>query len=32
MTPCAEMNFESGDDYIINRERLYRDRRDFVVE
>lgn len=32
MTPCAEMNFDSGEDYIINRARLYRDRRDFVVE
>ncbi len=32
MTPCAEMDFDSGDDYIINRARLYRDRRDFVVE
>ena len=32
MTPCAEMDFDSGDDYIINRARVYLDRRDFVVE
>ena len=32
MTPCAEMDLDSEVDYVINRARLYRDRRDFVVE
>ena len=32
MTPCFEMDLDSEVDYIINRARLYRDRRDFVVE
>ena len=32
MTPCAEMDLDSREDYIINRARLYRDRRDFVAE
>ena len=31
MPPCAETDLDS-DDYIINRARLYRDRRYFVVE
>ena len=31
MTPCSEMDLDS-DDYIMNRARLYGDRRDFVVE
>ena len=32
ITPCSEMDFDSGKDYIINRARLYPDRRDFAVE
>lgn len=32
MTPCGEMDLGSGEDYIINRARLYRDWWDFVVE
>ena len=32
MTRCAEMDLDSEEDYIINRARLYRNRRDFVVE
>ena len=32
MTPCGEMDRDSREDYIINRIRLYRDRRDSVVE
>ena len=32
MTPCVEMDHDSEVDYIINRARLYRDRRDFVIE
>lgn len=32
MTPCTDMDLDSDDDYIINRARLYRDRRDFIVE
>ncbi|MCY4665075.1 MAG: hypothetical protein OXC00_10445 [Acidimicrobiaceae bacterium] len=30
MTECADINLEA-DDYVLNRARLYRDRRDFVI-
>ena len=31
MTHCADIDLES-DDYVLNRARLYRDRRDFVIK
>lgn len=31
MTDCMAINLEA-DDYVLNRARLYRDRRDFVIE
>ena len=31
MTDCADIDLES-DDYVLNRARLYRDRRDFVIK
>ena len=30
MTECADIDLEA-DDYVLNRARLYRDRRDFVI-
>ena len=30
MTACEDIDLEA-DDYVLNRARLYRDRRDFVV-
>ncbi len=30
MTECAEIDLDA-DDYVLNRARLYRDRRDFVI-
>lgn len=32
LTPCAEMDLDSGEDYVIGWARLYRDRRDRVLE
>ena len=34
MTPYEEFDLEEAkvDDYVLNRARLYRDRRDFVVQ
>ncbi len=31
MTDCADIDLEA-DDYVLNRARLYRDRRDFVIK
>ena len=31
MTDCADIDLES-DDYVLNRARLYRDQRDFVIK
>ena len=31
MTECSETDLET-DDYVLNRARLYRDRRDFVID
>ncbi len=32
MTHWAAVNLDDGQDYVINRARLYRDRRDFVIQ
>ena len=32
-TPCLEIDLEStADDFVLNRARLYRDRRDFIIK
>ena len=32
MTHWDEVNLDDGQDYVLNRARLYRDRRDFVIQ
>ena len=32
MTHWDAVNLEDGQDYVLNRARLYRDRRDFVIQ
>ncbi len=32
MTDCEEMDLNAEVDYVLNRARLYRDRRDFLIQ
>ena len=32
MTDCDEINLDAEEDYVLNRARLYRDRRDFLTQ
>ena len=32
MTDCDEIDFDADGDYVLNRARLYRDRRDFLIQ
>ena len=32
MTDCDEINLDAAEDYVLNRARLYRDRRDFLIQ
>ena len=32
MTPWDAVDLDDGQDYVLNRARLYRDRRDFVIQ
>ena len=32
MTNCDDINLDAEEDYVLNRARLYRDRRDFLIQ